>query len=251
MIGLSEEEWRKIQEFLRNEPRVNVGNELVCRLFVEAVLWMLRSGAQWRLLPTEYGRWNSVYKRFRNWSKKGVWERLHQFCVRDPDLEQLIIGSTNTRAHPCAAGALKKYGGAEAQALGRSRGGFGTKIHIAVDALGNPLKIILTPGQKHDINQAENLTMDYHPERVIADKGYDSDHFRQELERRGIEVVIPSRSNRKAPHDYDKHLYKERHLVECFINKIKQFRRVFSRYDKLARNYLSFLQFAAALIWLR
>jgi transposase len=86
---------------------------------------------------------------------------------------------------------------------------------------------------------------------VIADKGYDSDEFRQSQQERGIETVIPSRSNRKNPHEYDRERYKERHLVECFINKIKHFRRIFSRFDKLSERYMSFLQFIGAIIWLR
>ena len=122
---------------------------------------------------------------------------------------------------------------------------------MSVDALGNPLRFILSGGQKHDITQAQGLIADYDGEYVIADKGYDSQEFRQHILDRGMSPVIPPRSNRKKPQAYDAHLYRERHLVECFINKIKHYRRVFSRFEKLDTRYLGFLQFTAALIWLR
>ena len=135
--------------------------------------------------------------------------------------------------------------------MGRSRGGFSTKIHVSVDALGNPLRFMLTGGQVHDITQAEALIADLSSENVIADKAYDSDDFVQLILDSGAAPVIPPKSNRKVPRQYDKHLYKERHLVECFIGKIKHYRRVFSRFDKLSKTYLGFLSFVGALIWLK
>ena len=135
--------------------------------------------------------------------------------------------------------------------MGRSRGGFSTKIHISVDGLGNPLRFKLTAGQSHDITQAEALIADYSFEYGIADKSYDSDEFIQLILAKGAVAVIPPRSNRKESREYDEHLYRERHLVECFINKIKHYRRVFSRFEKLSKRYLGFLSFVGALIWLR
>lgn len=146
---------------------------------------------------------------------------------------------------------FKKSGGQEAQALGRSRGGFSTKIHIAVDALGNPLRLLLTAGQRHDSPQAVHLIADYAPLALIADKGYDADPLIEAVAAKGILAVIPPRKNRLVPREYDQHLYRERHLIECFINKIKHYRRVFSRFDKLSKNYLGFLSFVSALVWLR
>lgn len=122
---------------------------------------------------------------------------------------------------------------------------------MSVDALGNPLQFQLTAGQAHDITEAEALLLSAPIEYVIADKGYDAETFLQVIRERGAVPVIPPRSNRKMPREYDAHLYKERHLVECFINKIKHYRRIFSRYDKLATAYLGFLHFVSALIWLR
>ncbi|MEM7031971.1 MAG: IS5 family transposase [Chloroflexota bacterium] len=250
-IRIRDKDWKQILEFLRNHPKVYVGNPEHCRRFIEGVLWINRSGAQWRLLPVGYGKWNSIYKRFARWCDNDIWTELHQCFALDADLECLLIDSTVIRAHPCAAGALPKHGTQEEQALGRSRGGFSTKIHIGVDALGNPLRLILTAGQRSDFTQAVALIAGFAPELIIADKGYDSDEFRQAITTQQAVAVIPNKKSRIEPYDYDHHLYKERHLVECFINKLKHFRRCFSRFDKLASRYLGFLSLSSALIWLR
>ena len=142
----------------------------------------------------------------------------------------------------------KKHG---TQSLGRSRGGHSTKIHLATDALGNAVRFILTGGQRNDITQAEALLENLFPDYVIADKGYDSEHFVILLRKKGAQAVIPSRINRRIQRLIDQDLYKEQHLIECCIGKLKHFRRVFSRFDKLAKNYLSFVQFASTIIWLR
>ena len=97
-------------EFLRDEPSLYIGAEADCKRFIEAMVWMSRSGAPWRMLPAEYEKWNSVYKRFARWCDGGVWERMHDHFVEDPDMEYLMIDSTIVRAHPCAAGASVKKG---------------------------------------------------------------------------------------------------------------------------------------------
>ena len=158
-----------------------------------------------------------------------------------------MIDGTIVRAHACAAGYGKDSQAVES--LGRSAGGFSTKIHAVVDALGNPLKFILSPGQRNEIIKAEELIEKMEFTTLIADKGYDSDAFIEKVKNKEIEVVIPPRANRKIQRIYDKHLYKERHLIECFFGKIKYFRRIFSRFDKSALSYLSFIHFAAALLW--
>lgn len=147
--------------------------------------------------------------------------------------------------------AHKKSDNQAEQALGRSRGGFSTKIHITVDGLGNPLRLCLTAGQRHDITQALVLVDGFDFERLIADRGYAAQEFVDWLIEHGIEIVIPPHQRAKEERNYDKWLYRERHLVETFINKIKHFRRIFSRFDKLAQRYLGFLHFVSTLIWLR
>ena len=137
------------------------------------------------------------------------------------------------------------------QALGRSRGGFSCKIHVTVDGLGNPLRLCLTAGQRHDSTQSMALLEGFDFERLIADRGYAAEDFINYLLERGIQAVIPPHQRVKVLREYDHWLYRERHLVECFINKIKHFRRIFSRFDKLDRSYLGFLNFVSALIWLR
>ena len=176
---------------------------------------------------------------------------MHQNFVDDPDMKHLIIDSTIIRAHPCAAGGALKNGGQASQAPGRSRGGFTTKVHVSVNSFGNPLRFILTGGQERDITQAEALITDHACECVIADKAYDSQESLQAITQSGAIPVMPPRSNRTEPHSYDEHLYHERHLVVCFFSKIKHYRRIFSRFEKLARRYPGFLHFLGALTWLR
>jgi transposase len=134
--------------------------------------------------------------------------------------------------------------------LGRSRGGFGTKVHIAVDALGNPVRLILTGGQVADVTQGAALVAGLEAAHVIADKGYDSNKLVGAIEASGAEAVIPPRSNRKEKRDFDRHLYKDRNLVERFINRVKQCRRIATRYEKTARNYLAFWQLASIIVLL-
>ena len=152
---------------------------------------------------------------------------------------------------PFRCGRSQKNGGQVSQALGRSRGGFTTKVHVGVDGLGNPLRFRLTGGQEHDVTQAEALISGMESEYVIADRAYDSRQFRESIIGNGTTPVIPPRSNRRELPSYDEYLYRERHLVECFIGKIKHYRHIFSRFDKLANRYLGFLHFVGALIWLR
>ena len=121
---------------------------------------------------------------------------------------------------------------------------------MSVNGLGLPVEIQLTPGQQADITKAADLLEGYDPEAVIADKGYDSDALVDAIEAKGAEAVIPPKRNRLEQRDYDSDLYKERNLVERFMSRIKQFRRVATRYDKTARNFLAFVQLASIIILL-
>jgi transposase len=110
-VTLSDEQWQRMLPILLSHPNAYVGQEHECRRFLSAVLWMARSGAQWRLLPKEYGSWNTIYRRFARWSEQGIFHQLHQELADDADMEHLLSDSTIIRAHPGAAGASKKVAG--------------------------------------------------------------------------------------------------------------------------------------------
>ncbi len=113
------------------------------------------------------------------------------------------------------------------------------------------MRVILTAGQRHDSTQASALLEGLTFEKVLADRGYAGAEFIAYLHERGCEAVIPPHQRAKDQREYDAWLYRERHLVECCINKLKHFRRIFSRFDKLDRSYLGFVHFVCALVWLR
>ena len=134
--------------------------------------------------------------------------------------------------------------------MGKSRGGLSTEIHATVDALGNPLRLLLTPGQASEYEQAAALIDGFACEVVLADKGYDSAVFGSTIQCMGADAVIPSKRNSLHPRTLDRHLYKARNLVERFFLKLKQFRRIATRYERLARNYQAMLSLVSAVIWL-
>ena len=136
--------------------------------------------------------------------------------------------------------------------MGRSRGGLTTKIHAVVDAKGLPIRLGLTPGQAYDGESAMEL-LNALPENamVLADKAYDANAIREMIDGQGAWANIPPKSNRKDPICFSPHLYKARNLVERFFNKIKHFRRIATRYDKLAANYMAMIKLASIRVWLR
>ena len=146
----------------------------------------------------------------------------------------------------------RKRGG-ETNALGRSRGGFSTKINARTNAEGLPIGIVITPGQAHDVTAYPALMeeVDDDPEQMLADKGYDSDAVRDDIEERGGEAQIPSKANRKVQHLVDKAIYALRNRIERFFNRIKNSRRVATRYDKLVESFAAFVLLATIRLWFR
>ena len=148
-------------------------------------------GPHGRCLPERLGKWNVVYQRYAYWCEKGHFERLFQ-GVQQPDMEEVMVDSTCCKAHQASSGARKTSG---PQAIGITRGGLNTKIHALCDALGNPLRFLLTPGQRHDAKAVTELLNGVMAKALLADKAYDSDKIIQSAQEQGMQVIIPSKAN--------------------------------------------------------
>lgn len=243
--ALDDEQWERISALVpkgRGRPGASV------RRFLDALMWIATTGSPWRDLPSAFGAWNVVYQRFAYWCKKGWMEAIFH-GLQQPDMEEVMIDSTCCRAHQASAGARKSSG---PQAIGVTRGGLNTKIHALCDALGNPVQFVLTPGQRHDSQVAVELLTGAPPKAkaLVADKAYDSNEIIECAQEVGMEVVIPAKANRKQPRALDKDRYKARHLVENLFQRMKVFRRVATRFDKLDCMFLGFVHLAAIKKWL-
>jgi len=215
---------------------------------IEGILYRLRVGCPWRDLPIDFGKWNSIYKRFNYWSKTGKLMAIFEELSKDPDFEWKFIDGSVVKAHQHSLGAEK----GQVTAIGKSVAGNSSKIHMAVDACGNPIEFEVTEGQLHDSKAAPELIARL-PEggSTIADRGYDSDPLRDLIKENNSVPVIPRKKNSKIGNDdIDWCLYKYRHLVENVFARLKHFRSIATRYDKLKRNYEGMLALACSYIWL-
>lgn len=248
--ALTDRQWEQIAPFLPPERTGKRGRPLNNnRSMLNAMIWIARSGSPWRDLPDYYDSWKSVYSRFRKWINNGLLDKIFRLLAMDAELSEVSLDASIVRAHQHSAGARKDGLPNE---IGHSRGGPSTKIHAAVDAYGYPLYIMLSEGQRNDINYAVPVLehINLKGSSVLADRGYDSNKLIDYVYDRGGEPTIPSRKNAKFQRHCDWWLYKERHLVEKFFFKLKAYRRIATRYDKPASTYLGFICIASILIWL-
>jgi transposase len=255
---LTDEQWNALEPLL-NEARPWAARPIrEFRRTIEAIVWRHANGAKWRSIPTELGPWWRAAQTFIRWSRLGVWEGLHRLVQerRGLELGMVFLDGTVIRAHQKAAGARKNdlapAASAEAQALGRSRGGYGTKGHVLADASGRAMAFVVTPGQAAELPQAEGLLgfLPGTPLWTVADRGYSSHALREAIRGLGSTPAIPTRSN-EAPVTCREWVYVNRERVERLWSRLKEWRAVATRYEKTARSFLGVLSLAATFDWIR
>ncbi|WP_111400438.1 IS5 family transposase [Humitalea rosea] len=244
-LSLTDAQWAKMQPHCLGkvtDPGRTGGDG---RLFLEAVLWIARTGSPWRDLPPSFGKWNTVFKRFRDWVKADVFKRIFDAVSDEPDMEYAMVDATIVRVHRHGQGAK---GGPSGQAIGKSRGGLTTKILALTDALGNLVRFVLLPGQRFDTVGVAPLIQGIEFGGLIADKAFDANWIIADLDERGAKVVISQHSRRSQPRDIDLEIYKWRHLVENFFCKLKEFKRIAMRSDKTDQSFSAMIYLASAVI---
>lgn len=262
--NLTELEWNTIGQFLPAERTGHAGRPWKPhRNVINGILFVLHTGIPWADLPEEFGKFKTVYNRFGRWVKSGLWQQIFEALIArilkagEIDFELWCVDGTVIGAHRVAAGAPKSNETAEENAakhaLGRSRGGYSTKLHFLTDGQGIPLGVTATAGQRHEAPEFENVMnaclintfrKNKRPAALAGDKAYSSKAIRKYIAKLGIEDVIPTRSNEKPNEDFDKAKYRSRNIVERAIGWIKEFRRIATRYEKIVDNYLAMVKIA-------
>ncbi|MGA2714554.1 MAG: IS5 family transposase [Bryobacteraceae bacterium] len=246
-MEITEEQYARIKDSLP----VQRGNVSLTNLQVlNAILYVAEQGCKWRGLPKRFGRWHTIYMRMNRWAKNGVLDRVFEQL----QLEQIVririeafsLDSTSVKVHPDGTGALKKNG---PQAIGKSRGGWNTKVHMVAADARTAVIFALSPGNDHDAPHDGRALLEElgpMPEGLpmLMDRAYEGNETRQLVLDLGMIPVVPPKSNRLHPWDYDHAVYKKRNEIERLFRRLKGFRRIFSRFEKLDVLFLGFLSFA-------
>ena len=215
------------------------------RMFLEAVLWIARTGSPWRDLPDVLGNGNTVFKRFRRWVKADVFRRISDALSGDPDLEFAMADGTIVKVH--RHGRERKRG-SRSQAIGKSRGGRTTKILALTDALGDLTRLERLPGRRCDAGGVAPPIEGIAFEGLIADKAFDAGWIIADLDARGAQGMISRRANRAAPRQIDAEIHKRRRLTENLFGKLEEFKRIALRACKTDARFVAMIHAAATTI---
>ncbi|WP_440532654.1 IS5 family transposase [Variovorax sp. YR566] len=226
------------------------GNVSLSNLQVlNAILYVAEHGCKWRGLPKRFGNWHTIYTRMNRWAKSGVLDtafaQLQLAQVVQIKIEAVSLDSTSVKVHPDATGAGKKNG---PQAIGKSRGGWNTKIHLLAADARTAATFSLSPGQAHDAPEGRELLRRLgapnRPLHLLMDRAYEGNETRQLALDLGFIPVVPPLRTRVEPWEYDRAMYKRRNEVERLFRRLKGYRRIFSRFEKLDVMFTAFISFA-------
>ncbi|MFF2309432.1 IS5 family transposase [Streptomyces albidoflavus] len=278
-MPLTDAQWARIEPLLPDRTPKRGGRWRDHREVIDAVAYKFRTGMRWVHLPEKYGNWLGVYDRLRMWAVDGTWERVFTALVAQADADEdlgraVSVDSTIVRARQHAAGARRKgptAGEPGDHAIGRSRGGLTTKIHLAADARCRPLAFVLTAGQAGDAPAFPEVMARLRvprrrgrprtrPDVVLGDKAYSSRAIREHPRKRGIRAVTPRPADQRGPRlrrgsrggrppAFDREAYEQRNTVERCINRLKQWRGIATRYEQTATIYLAGLHIAGIFLW--
>ncbi|MFZ1852616.1 MAG: IS5 family transposase [Nitrosomonas sp.] len=245
-MEITETQYQQIEHCMPRQ-RGNVSHSNL--QILNAILYVTEHGCKWRGLPKRFGNWHTIYTRMNRWTKSGVlqkvFEQLQQQQIIRIKIEAVSIDSTSIKVHPDGIGAFKKNG---PQSIGKSRCGWTTKIHLVAADSRAAIIFALSPGHVHDAPEGRQLLLALgpvtSPTHLLMDRAYEGDQTRQLALELGYIPVVPPKTNRLEPWEYDRAMYKKRNEIERLFRRLKGFRRIFSRFDKPDVIFLSFIHFA-------
>jgi len=239
---------QSINDFYANVAPQKTGRPRLCdRTMIEGIVYILRTGIPWRDLPRIFGKWQSVYTRFRRWKLLGLIDFIFNQAIDEDSLACRFIDSTSCKVHKHSNGRSDEL----QPSIGASKGGRNTKIHAYVDGTSRLCRFILSPGNDSDIKHAEALVQDVSEKKIVGDKGYTSFAFRRKLEEMGNTHCIAQRSNESLRESFHRGYYRKRHKVENIFQRLKEYRRIATRYDTTDTSFIAFIHIAATIDWLK
>jgi len=241
--------WLSDTQMARLEPFFPKSHGKPCvddRRVLSGIIFTNRNGLRWRDAPREYGPHKTLYNRRKRWSEKGIFAQMMVGLAVDHGEEKTVMLSEGS-SHSVQYGRQK---GGRGRLIGRTKGGLNTKLHAICDSLGRPLSFFVTAGQVSDyIGAAALLGSLPKVDWLLADRGYDADWFRNALKDKGIRACIPGRKQRKKTVKFDRRRYKRRNRIEIMFGRLKDWRRVATRYDRCPEVFLSAIMLAAIVIY--